>query len=153
MNTGARYSEDRGASPVVGVILMVAITVILASLVGTYALGSGEQIPGESPQASFSFDYDDRTNLTISHDGGEDLDNETIEVRVDSADAYPEPDTAATNITNASGWEGSISSGDSLELYNDTGAAIAEGGDTVRIIWQDPSGGASNTLDEDEWPN
>jgi FlaG/FlaF family flagellin (archaellin) len=132
---------------------MVAITVILASVVGTYALGTGDQVPGETPQASFSFDYDEQTNLTISHNGGESLDTETIEVRVDGAEAYPEPDTAATNITDASGWSTPISSGDDLELYNNTGEPIASGGDTVRIIWLDPSGGASNTLDEDEWPN
>jgi len=153
MNTEAFYGGERGASPVVGVILMVAITVILASVVGTYALGSGEQVPGETPQASFSFDYDERTNLTITHNGGEDLDSGTIEVTVDGAEAYPEPNTTATNITNASGWDGSISSGDSLELYNSSDEEIAEGGDTVRIIWLDPSGGASNTLDEAEWPN
>ncbi|MFD1641291.1 type IV pilin [Halohasta litorea] len=153
MHTGALDSGDRGASPVVGIILLVAITVILASVVGTYAFGSGGQVPGEPPQTSFSFDYDEQTNLTISHNGGENLDNDTIEVRIDRTEAYPEPDTAATNITDASGWSTPISSGDDLELYNDSGEPIAKGGDTVRIVWLDPSGGASNTLDEDEWPN
>lgn len=32
-------TNDRAVSPVIGVILMVAITVILASIVGTYVLG------------------------------------------------------------------------------------------------------------------
>ena len=147
------YSEDRGASPVIGVILMVAITVILAAVVGTFALGSGDQVPGETPQASFGFDYDGQTNVTITHSGGDDLDNETIEVQIDGAEAYPDPDVASTNVTNASGWATPIGSGDALELYNQSGETIAEGGDTVRIVWVDPSGGGSNTLDEDEWPN
>ena len=146
-------SDNRGASPVIGVILMVAITVILAAVIGTFVLGSGDRVPGDTPQASFSFDYDGQTNVTITHNSGEDLDPETIEVLVDGAEAYPEPNTTTTNITNASGWEDPISSGDGLELYNESGETIAEGGDTVRIIWNNPSGGASNTLDEAEWPN
>lgn len=31
-------NKDRGVSPVVGVILMVAITVILAAVIGTFVL-------------------------------------------------------------------------------------------------------------------
>ena len=145
-------SDNRGASPVIGVILMVAITVILAAVIGTFVLGSDEQIQGDTPQASFSFDYDGQTNVTITHDGGEDLDNETVEVLLDGVEAYPEPNTSATNITYT-GWETPISSGDAVDVYNNSTGAVAAGGDTVRIIWVDPSGGASNTLVEDEWPN
>jgi flagellin-like protein len=36
--------EDRAVSPVIGVILMVAITVILAAVIGTFVLGLGENV-------------------------------------------------------------------------------------------------------------
>jgi flagellin-like protein len=36
--------EDRAVSPVIGVILMVAITVILAAFIGTFVLGLGESV-------------------------------------------------------------------------------------------------------------
>jgi len=65
----------------------------------------------------------------------------------------PEARTAATNSTNASGWSPPISSGDDLELYNGSDEPIASGGGTVRISWVDLSGGASNTIDVDEWPS
>ncbi|MEF8887928.1 MAG: type IV pilin N-terminal domain-containing protein, partial [Haloarculaceae archaeon] len=42
--------EDRGVSPVIGVILMVAITVILAAVIATFVLGLGEQVSQTSPQ-------------------------------------------------------------------------------------------------------
>lgn len=48
-------TNDRGVSPVIGVILMVAITVILAAVIGTFVLnltGNMEQ----NPQASVTFD-------------------------------------------------------------------------------------------------
>jgi flagellin-like protein len=36
--------EDRGVSPVIGVILMVAITVILAAVIATFVLGFGDSV-------------------------------------------------------------------------------------------------------------
>ncbi|WP_338071862.1 type IV pilin N-terminal domain-containing protein [Halorutilus salinus] len=45
-----RYTEtndDSAVSPVIGVILMVAITVILAAVIGTFVLGLGEKRSGE----------------------------------------------------------------------------------------------------------
>ena len=37
-------NDDRAVSPVIGVILMVAITVILAAVIGTFVLGLGGQV-------------------------------------------------------------------------------------------------------------
>jgi len=47
-------TEKRAVSPVIGVILMVAITVILAAVIGTFVLGLGDQVES-SPQAGVSF--------------------------------------------------------------------------------------------------
>jgi len=56
-----RYTEtqkdDSAVSPVIGVILMVAITVILAAVIGTFVLGLGENVE-ENAQAGVNFDYD-----------------------------------------------------------------------------------------------
>ena len=46
--------EDRGVSPVVGVILMVAITVILAAVIGTFVLDLGSNVQ-QNPQAGVTF--------------------------------------------------------------------------------------------------
>ena len=53
------FTEDDAVSPVIGVILMVAITVILAAVIATFVLGLGEQISDTAPEASFQFDYDE----------------------------------------------------------------------------------------------
>ena len=153
MHLSQLVDEERGASPVIGVILMVSIAVILAAAVGGYVLNEGDQIPDDVPQASFSYDYDDTENVTITHTNGDDIDNETIEILIDGELAYPDPDTAATNVTDPTGWDGTISSGDSVVLYNESNAAIAEGGETVRIVWTDPDGGTSTTIGQSEWPN
>ena len=51
-------NDSRAVLPVIGVILMVAITVILAAVIGTFVLGLGDSVES-APQASFNFDYDD----------------------------------------------------------------------------------------------
>jgi flagellin-like protein len=47
--------DDRAVSPVIGVILMVAITVILAAVIGTFVLGLGS---GQSANPSVAVTYD-----------------------------------------------------------------------------------------------
>ena len=46
--------DDRAVSPVIGVILMVAITVILAAVIGTMVLGMTDSV-GTNAQAGVSF--------------------------------------------------------------------------------------------------
>ncbi|MFC7136645.1 type IV pilin [Halobaculum litoreum] len=41
MNVHELFTEERAVSPVIGVILMVAITVILAAVVGSFVFGIG----------------------------------------------------------------------------------------------------------------
>ena len=48
-------SDDKAVSPVIGVILMVAITVILAAVIGTFVLGLGESV-NQSANAGVSVD-------------------------------------------------------------------------------------------------
>lgn len=53
--------EERAVSPVIGVILMVAITVILAAVIAAFVLDLGDSV-GEEPQAGVSVE-----NLNSSH--------------------------------------------------------------------------------------
>jgi len=48
-------NDDRGVSPVIGVILMVAITVILAAVIASFVLGFGDSV-NENVQAGASVD-------------------------------------------------------------------------------------------------
>ena len=61
--------DDNAVSPVIGVILMVAITVILAAIIGTFVLGLGQSTDA-APQASYGCggDGDD-----LTHRGGDEL--------------------------------------------------------------------------------
>jgi flagellin-like protein len=55
--------NDRGVSPVIGVILMVAITVILAAVIGTFVLGLGESVDS-NPSAGVT--VNDSNSVTLN---------------------------------------------------------------------------------------
>lgn len=72
---GLCSGEDRGVSPVIGVVLMVAITVILAAVIGAFVLGLGNGLgEGDAPNAQISLTEGETSDVKISHNGGDDLD-------------------------------------------------------------------------------
>lgn len=85
--------NDRAVSPVIGVILMVAITVILAAVIGTFVLDLGSNVGQSAPQTSMgvtdhSDDYDTSTNANmfrVDHDGGDDLTFSTMRIQIRDA--------------------------------------------------------------------
>ena len=89
MDVKALFDDDEAVSPVIGVILMVAITVILAAVIATFVLGLGDQISNTAPQASFSFDYtedeSDGDTLQVTHNGGETIASNEVVGRVSGA--------------------------------------------------------------------
>jgi len=132
------FNDDSAVSPVIGVILMVAITVILAAVIGTFVLGLGDQVSETSPQASFSFDYTNTSgDLTITHESGTSIDADRVSISGPvgtNGDTWADIDGSATEI----------SAGSSITVTaNDSSFAS---GETVRVIWTSESGSSSSTL-------
>ena len=68
-NLKSLRNDKRAVSPVIGVILMVAITVILAAVIGAFVFGispTADTTPTAQLQASVS-----TSNLTLKHMGGD----------------------------------------------------------------------------------
>jgi flagellin-like protein len=76
--------EDDAVSPVIGVILMVAITVILAAVIASFVLGLGQD-QAVQPNSSFEFDFndsaEDKNSLTITLASGDSVDPEELYLR------------------------------------------------------------------------
>lgn len=114
------FGEDRAVSPVIGVILMVAITVILAAVIGTFVIGIGDDVEA-APQAQLSIENaGDNESVTISHNGGDSIDGDTLRVTADGnntdtdvfSDEFTVGDSVDVNVTEADG----ISDGDTVEV-------------------------------------
>jgi flagellin-like protein len=126
------FEDDNAVSPVIGVILMVAITVILAAVIASFVLGLGDQ-PDPSPTPQFDTSYEtDGLNLTKT--GGNDFDTANLEidysitVKDDSTTTTSEgtiTDVQTDQLKSGSGYLFSNSSG-SPELYVDYIGAPSE---------------------------
>lgn len=51
-------SSNLGVSNIIGVILMIALTILLATVVGTYAFNLADSVLSQPPQAGVSFDQE-----------------------------------------------------------------------------------------------
>ena len=155
MNPKQLLSDDDAVSPVIGVILMVAITVILAAVIATFVLGLGDQVSNTAPQASFSFDYDASGAgtddpfgetappsggiLTVTHDGGDTIDAGNLRLIGGVGDHdFTDDGVYATGSK--------ISAGSSVDYAVDSN-------NEVRVTYQDPNGGSSATLGEWSGPD
>jgi flagellin-like protein len=98
--------EIRGVSPVVGTILLIAITVALAAVVATLVSGLGGK--GAPPSAMLTVTAEwsgENIVLTVSHEGGDDLVLSDLEVKAGD-------DTATLYKTTLSRTSGTLSVGD-----------------------------------------
>ena len=107
--------NNRGVSPVIGVILMVAITVILAAVIGSFVLGIGGDVQ-QTPQASLTIEAGSGDDVIITHQGGDSLNLDQTAIYIgNNTDVSP---------------GGSLGPGGEITITNDTSPS----GSTVRVI-------------------
>jgi flagellin-like protein len=158
--------DDDAVSPVIGVILMVAITVILAAVIGTFVLGLGDQVSDSAPTASFNFDFASNTEADITHDGGDAIADSQLTVKINGTNAYVGGGTgsgefkdisecggsanfaSSTSPASSDGWTGDVTAGSTLTLSS--GSADC-GNSDIRVVWSSSSGGDTATLGKAEW--
>jgi flagellin-like protein len=125
------FDEERAVSPVIGVIMMVAITVILAAVIGAFVLSMGGQ-QQQPPQASFDFDFEEG-DVTISHSSGDALTRANIDVVIgDSA--------VGESSLSSAGSDNKYTAGE--EIYSGS----VDTGDQIRVIWRSSSSDTTATL-------
>jgi flagellin-like protein len=155
--------DDEAVSPVIGVILMVAITVILAAVIGTFVLGLGDQVQDTSPSASFTFDYtaDDGSSegeIDIIHESGDSIKTQTLFIRTDTdfvgSGVSPATQSASFDEFDAFNSGNDVTAGDTLTIKEDdsTGSSAFDSA-TVRVVFETEEGGSSSTLAKFEGPS
>ena len=126
---------------------MVAITVILAAVIGTFVLGLGDSVES-APQASFNFDYDDSNgNVTVTHRGGDIINTNNTDLRINGTEVSSTT-SPGFNIEGESGDDlaaatnGTFQAGGTVTIGKTGGGSIAgteivivtTGGDRQNII-------------------
>jgi flagellin-like protein len=151
MNFTKLFTDDEAVSPVIGVILMVAITVILAAVIGTFVLGLGDQVQDTAPQASFNFDFGSTASsgdyVVITHDGGDSIDatSASLNTTVDGTEVVD-----GNGYQSNTAWKqvGTVSAGSAV---NATGYSWS--GQSVRVVWTAANGDNSATLGKADAPS
>lgn len=123
MKLNELFTDERAVSPVVGVALLIAMTVILAAVIGSVVLGLGSGA-NNAPQASFSFEQANTSAVNVTHDGGDTL-GEDVTIKASGGD-----ETSITSEWTAGG----------VRTVN------ATDGETVRVIWEDPENDKTQVL-------
>jgi flagellin-like protein len=176
------FDDDDAVSPVIGVILMVAITVILAAVIASFVLGLGNQAQQGAPTATIGFDYESvdpadsssETNwglLTISHDGGDSVSDQELYVRGSGFNETDFDDTSyggsspeleqyvrsetgsQLHHTSTGLWNGTKSGDDSAVVSGDRANAYVSSDYEVSVVYQAQEGDTSSTLNEQEGPD
>ena len=140
MNIKQLFADDSAVSPVIGVILMVAITVILAAVIGSFVLNLGGSLQQSAPQASFGFDYNGTTDVTITHESGDSI--EAARLNVTGVNSTP-----TTWVSVAGG--GTVSAGSSATFI----PSSDYDSDTIRVVWTSETGENSATLSQSTTPS
>jgi len=151
------FGDDRAVSPVIGVILMVAITVILAAVIGTFVLGLGDQLQATTPQASFGFDTSEsQKKITITHQSGDTIEGTALSVKASTSFNATGSGTGSFTVSTSATWaemgEDTVNAGTSVTIGEEDGSATDFAGDTIRVIYDNPDSDSSSTLGKFEVP-
>ena len=121
-----KSNKDDAVSPVIGVMLMLVVTIVIAAVVAAFASGLGGDVES-APAAVFDVDLDNSKKLTLQHLSGESLIEKSISAKVQNAAGTTLLEgqfTAAgffspgetTSITLSSVGSGSVASGDYVKV-------------------------------------
>jgi len=146
-------TDDDAVSPVIGVILMVAITVILAAVIASFVLGLGDTADEVQPNSSFSLNLgDDAADITLTD--GDSLDFDELFVRGDGVDldeSY-DGDEGIDDFADDD-LEGVWSVGSSVSLDAGGDDDVDFDGNEANIVWEESGGDNSATLYTFETPD
>lgn len=136
LEDGSSSGADRAraVSSVIAVVLMVAITVIMAAVIGVYGLGFGEQTREDAPRIAWEHEtyVNDSGNLDrveIVHNGGGELDLDRVEVRIGGTNASTVTDPAFNDPF------GTMTAGDSFDFDWNGGAPTNASGTEITVVW------------------
>jgi flagellin-like protein len=143
-------ATERGVTPVIGIILMVAITVILAATVAVMAFQFGQDSNQDIKTASFGFDYrSDAGELTITHRAGSTIKRSDVYVRgsgFTGSGAMSGPGKWLGEASATSGGTDAVSSGDSVTF----GASPSY---DLKVVYQPSDGDKAVILARSSGPN
>jgi len=172
MNIKNIFTDEDAVSPVIGVILMVAITVILAAVIGAFVLGIGSNQEA-APQVSMSADFEpansdgfsdgsfakgDGDEVIVTAEGGATFDATRLSVSINGTTNDDLTDAGSNALISSTSWTDSTNAGQSITFVESGSGAspdptnVFAPGDSVTITWTSSSGDSTQILFESTVP-
>lgn len=128
------FRDEKAVSPVIGVILMVAITVILAAVIASFVFGLGSKAPKSAPQAQLVVTKavnGSTETIYIEHRGGEAITVSDLKIIVTNETAGDTIEPNAGNITVNVTPDNYFEVGETLRI--NTTEDLGKAGDTINV--------------------
>lgn len=152
-----RVAADRRAvTPVVGIVLVVALTILLAATVAAFAFSVGDESPPrEAPTTAFEFDFDAEPTghdvLSVAPRRGDRIETSRLYVDVAGAACAGGGDDPNRRLNLEADWglSGELTAGMTVRVTSALPASTdlcTAGGDldlraaTVRLVWESGEG-------------
>ena len=164
MNGRQFTTDEAGVTPVIGIILLISITVLLAATVGAFVMGmEDDAVQDSAPTVAMEFDYQGADSsgeddvLRIIHDAGGELNNAQTYVVVRDATCTDtsEGPNGRYNAAADFGEPQNLAAGMSMSLESTLPTASDQpcptsklrlDKATVRVVWMDADGRNSHTV-------
>lgn len=162
------FTDDDAVSPVIAVVLMLAIVVILSGIVATFVLGSDNKPQDPTPTTDLEMKYvqtDDGETagfVEIVHDGGDGLPPARTYVRGSGfRDPTASPTftqgefdvTDADTVTSAGSWPAAAASGSDSRVVSADQMNVAVDDDyDLKVVYESEDGERSAIIQEDTGP-
>jgi len=126
---GGFLDDDNGATPVVGIVLLVAITLLLSAVVANAVFGLGLFDRETGPSIVFDDEYDeDAEELDVTHESGSTVEMEHVVAVASGGNGTVDVDFSRSTVSSSD----TLMSGETLVLTD------VQEGETIRLIWESP---------------
>jgi len=132
------FADEDAVSPVIGVILMVAITVILAAVIGAFVLGIGGS-QTQTPQASWEWSTGSPSSNVCSVTGDGVSTDPSVHVTHQGGDELQTKNLALGGKDCPDGTSSPVTAGNSI-VINQVSS------DSVSLVWSSPSSDDTSIL-------
>lgn len=147
------WNDDEAVSAVIGVVLMLAVTILLAAVIGGFVFGVGQNLNQPTPNTNIAFDYTASSgDIEIEHAGGKKLmTSNTGELRIagDMVRGANGSEWNSAYFTSRSSdsatLNGTIEISDTI-WTTENGTATTDPNDEIRLAWVSPDGSQSEVI-------
>jgi len=137
--------SDRGVSPVIGVALLIAVTVVLAAVIGFVVLGADTGPGTDEPSARLDLSGDAGAGtLTVDHEGGDAISLDNLEIKVGT--------NTPTEANNAGLSQSSLQTGETVTINEGDVTGSYSSGTTVTLLYDPPNTEGKTQLAEFTFP-